>query len=387
MVSASRRVKPDDVPDQIERLHQHAPLTDVHVHPSLKAYLFERNLWRHFWSGKAWDPFSSRSDFKMLEKGGVGVIWAAHYLPERELFSDCRLIRYAASLFVPDSRRLVEGSLFERTLEMMGALEREIGRRPDRVELARSAADVIRIREDGKLAVVHAIEGSHILEGDLDNLEALADRGVAMLTLAHFYPNGVAAHVDGVPEGLFIRKVCGFEFGTGGSPPLTDFGRALLARLKALPMLVDVTHCTPEARAAVYAELGGESPIMASHVGVARHNRNPYNLGDEEIREIARSGGAVGVIFMTYLLDSSHPKDGLASIWRTIEHVHDVTGSWDHIVLGSDFDGFTDPPDDLRDSSSMGRVTGMLLERGVPEDDVMKILGGNAQRVLQAGWR
>jgi len=307
VVSASRRVKPDDVPDQIERLHQHAPLTDVHVHPSLKAYLFERNLWRHFWSGKAWDL--SRK-----------VAWASsgrRTTCKRELFSDCRLIRYAASLFVPDFRRLLEGSLFERTLEMMGALEREIGRRPDRVELARSAADVI----------------------------------------------------------------------TGGSPPFTDFGRALLARLKALPMLVDVTHCTPEARAAVYAELGGERPIMASHVGVARHNRNPYNLGDEEIREIARSGGAVGVIFMTYWLDSSHPKDGLASSWRTIEHVHDVTGSWDHIVLGSDFDGFTDPPDDLRDSSSMGRVTGMLLERGVPEDDVMKILGGNAQRVLQAGWR
>jgi membrane dipeptidase len=387
VVSASRRVRPDDVPDQTKRLHQRAPLTDVHVHPSLKAYLFKRNLWRHFWSGKAWDPFSSRSDFKMLEKGGLGVIWAAHYLPERELFSDCRLIRYAASLFVPDFRRLVEGSLFERTLEMMSALEREIGRRPDRVELARSAADVIRIREHGKLAVVHAIEGSHILEGNLDNLEALADRGVAMLTLAHFYPNGVAAHVDGLPEGMFIRKLCGFEFGAGGSPPLTDFGRALLGRLKALPMLVDVTHCTPEARAAVYAELGGERPLMASHVGVARHNRNPYNLGDEEIREIARSGGAVGVIFMTYWLDSSHPKDGLASIWKTIEHVHNVTGSWDHIVLGSDFDGFTDPPDDLRDSSSMGRVTGMLLERGVPEDDVMKILGGNAQRVLQAGWR
>ncbi|KPK56863.1 MAG: hypothetical protein AMS21_12260, partial [Gemmatimonas sp. SG8_38_2] len=183
--------------DAVSRLHRDAPLTDVHVHPSLKAYLYNRDLRRHYWSGKAWDPFSSRSDFRMLENGGVGVIWAAHYLPERELFEDCPLIRTAAEIFVIDSQRLFRGSLFERTVEMIGALEREIARRPDRVELARSAADVVRIREAGKLAVVHSVEGGHILEGELGNLEVLADLGVAMLTLAHFYPNGIATHVDG----------------------------------------------------------------------------------------------------------------------------------------------------------------------------------------------
>ena len=371
----------------MRRLHRDAPLTDVHVHPSLKAYLYNRDLWRHYWSGKAFDPFASRSDFKMLEQGGVGVIWAAHYLPERELFEDCPLIRSAAQLFVIDSHRLFRGSLFERLVEMIGAMEREIDRKPERVELAKSAADVVKIREAGKLAVVHTVEGSHALEGNLENLDVLANLGVAMLTLAHFYPNGVVSHVDGIPEGMFIKKVCNFEFGAGGTPPLTEFGRALLRKLKTLPMIVDVAHCTREAREAIYAELDGECPLMASHVGVAHLNSDPYNLGDEEIREIAAGGGAVGVIFMTYWLDREHPADGLESIWKTVEHIHDVTGSWDHIVLGTDFDGFTDPPDDLRDSSSMGRVTGMLVERGVPEPDIAKILGGNAQRVLEAGWR
>jgi membrane dipeptidase len=126
---------------------------------------------------------------------------------------------------------------------------------------------------------------------------------------------------------------------------------------------------------------------MASHIGAAQLNPDPYNLGDEEIREIAKRGGAIGVIFMTYWLDREHPKNGLEPIWKTIEHIHDVTGSWDHIVLGTDFDGFTDPPDDLRDASSMGSVTRLLLERGVSEVDVAKVLGGNAQRVLAAGWR
>jgi len=382
-----REMGEKDVVDRVERLHHDAPLTDVHVHPSLKAYLYNRNLWRHYWSGATFDPFSSRSDFEMLEKGGVGVIWAAHYLPERELLDQCPLIRAAAELFVIDSHRLFRGSLFERTVEMIGAMEREIARRPERVELARSAADVVRIREAGKLAVVHTVEGCHVLEGELDNLEVLANLGVAMITPAHFYPNGIASHVDGIPEGMFIKKVCSFEFGAGGGPPLTEFGRALLRRAETLSMIVDVTHCTREAREAIYSEVNRERPLVASHVGVTHLNPDPYNLSDEEIREIAARSGAIGVIFMNYWLDRDHPKDGLESIWKTVEHIHDVSGSWDAVMLGTDFDGFTDPPDDLRDSSSMGRVTGMLLERGVSEPDVAKILGGNAQRVLEAGWR
>ena len=67
--------------------------------------------------------------------------------------------------------------------------------------------------------------------------------------------------------------------------------------------------------------------------------------------------------------------------------MHHVTGSFDHVALGTDFDGFTDPPDDVRDASQLGKVTRMLLERGVRETDVRKILGGNAQRVLERGWR
>ena len=128
-------------------------------------------------------------------------------------------------------------------------------------------------------------------------------------------------------------------------------------------------------------------PVLASHVGVARLRNDPYNLSDDELREIAASGGVIGVIFMTYWLSPDKPANGLEVIWQTMEHIHAVTGSWDHVMLGTDFDGFTDPPDDVRDASELPKVTQMLLDRGVPEDDVMKILGGNAMRVLEAGWR
>jgi hypothetical protein len=87
-------------PDHIAQLHREAPLTDIHAHPSLKAYLFRRNLWRHYRSGKTFNPFSTRSDFRMLTRGGVGVLWNALHLPERELFK-CFWLRLAGLLVLP----------------------------------------------------------------------------------------------------------------------------------------------------------------------------------------------------------------------------------------------------------------------------------------------
>src|SRR5262245_45652495 len=127
-------------PAVIARLHREAPLTDVHVHPSLMAFLFRRNLWRHYMSGRSFNPFSSCSDFPTLAKGGVGVIWAAHYLPELRLFRQCFLLKTAGWLVLPAYRKITTGGRLHRMLEMIDVLEREVGRRPERTEMARRAA-------------------------------------------------------------------------------------------------------------------------------------------------------------------------------------------------------------------------------------------------------
>jgi len=370
---------------RIDQLHRDSPLTDIHIHPSLKAYLFGRNLWRHYSSGRSFNPFSSRSDFATLEKGGVGVVWNSLHLPERQL-AQCRWVSLAGALLVPAYRKLASGNLMDRLLEQMDAMEREVARRPDRTEVARSASDVRRIRRDGKLAVVHTVEGAHVLDGKLEHLDRLAARGVAMLTLSHFFDNGVAAQVIGIPPKNIARKLCSYDFGWSHREPLTPFGQDVVRRMGALGMIVDITHCVLEARQAVYLEVGRSRPIVASHIGVAAINPDPYNLRDEEIQEIAATGGLIGLIFMTHWLDPAEPRNGLDPLWRTVEHIHNVTGSFDHIALGTDFDGFTDPPDDLRDASAMPRFTQMLLDGGMSESDIRKMLRENAQRVLEAGW-
>lgn len=373
--------------EDIWRLHREAPMTDVHVHPSLKAYLFNRNLWRHYCSGKTFNPLASRSDFNMLQKGRVGVMWVAHYYPERQLLQDCAILRLARFVVPGTYRKLTKGRQIDRMLEMMDRMEREIQRHPDRAELARSVADITRIRGNGKIAVLHTVEGAHVLEGNIDNLQKLADRDVAMLTLTHFYRNDVASQVNAIPKTFFINKLCKFKFHTGEESALTEFGKEVLQKMGELRMLVDITHCTPQARAAVYAEMSSDRPVIATHIGAHRFNPDVYNLTDDEIQEIARRDGAIGVIFMNYWLDPRDPKQGREIIWKTIEHIQQVTNSWDHIMLGTDFDGFTDPPDDLRDSSRLGKITRLMLERGVTEAEVKKVLGGNAQRVLETGWR
>jgi membrane dipeptidase len=60
-----------------------------------------------------------------------------------------------------------------------------------------------------------------------------------------------------------------------------------------------------------------------------------------------------------------------------------VAGS-DHVGIGSDFDGVPALPDDLQTAAALPAVTSRLLERGLSESDVEKVLGGNFLRVFSA---
>jgi membrane dipeptidase len=125
---------------------------------------------------------------------------------------------------------------------------------------------------------------------------------------------------------------------------------------------------------------------MFSHVGVQPLATEPMSPTEDEIRHIADTGGVVAVIFMNYWLGEHDTSNGLDAIVATAKHIADV-GGIDTVAFGSDFDGFTDPPDDIKDISQMPRLTDALLEAQFSESDVEKILGRNMERVLRMGWR
>jgi membrane dipeptidase len=370
-------------------------LTDIHAHPAMNAFLWDRDLRRHYWTGRTFDPLASLSDFKMLEQGGVKVLWSSLHVPEQD-FLRCGVIRVAAH-FTAGGRTLLKQNAWNCVLVMMAEMERQVARAGDRFEVARSNAELDAVLAARKTAIVHTVEGGQVLSaglaaddlpGRLTRLEQLADRGVASITLAHLFPNDLAGHAEAIPAEQRSFPICKLDTGVDLSRGLTPSGRAVLERMVELRIVPDVTHCTPVARREVYELVANRVPVIASHVGVQSMNPEPYNLDESDVRAIAASGGVVGVIFMPYWLDKAHPGPGLDAIWRTMEVVRGWSdGSWEHLALGTDFDGFTDPPDDCKSEAELPRVRELLEAKGVAADAVEAVLGGNARRVLRSGWR
>jgi membrane dipeptidase len=406
-------------------LHYAATVVDCHAHPALKAVLFHRDLTRRYRPLTAffWPP-NVETNFPALEQGGVDVLLSAIYAPERPILTDLpwlKVLRYAPWPWVRRTwHALFKRTYFEATVGLLDDLEERIesynrrakpGNPRRRVELAHSVEDLDRMVSQGNggpIAFVHTVEGGHSLQGEtgsadeiLGNLDALFERGVAALTLAHFYPNRLASPVFPYPEYLLPlisekhidRLWAEHDLARG----LTSIGQQVVERMLELGMIIDVSHATPPARRRVYeiAELSNkQGAVVATHVGAYEINPSPYNLEDWEIRWMADHGGAVGIIFTTYWLMPNATRLGLNFISRTIEHfVQAGGGTTDHVVIGSDFDGFTDTPDDLRDASKMPRLTQRLVselksagQRKYTDEDVEKILGKNALRVLHEGW-
>jgi microsomal dipeptidase-like Zn-dependent dipeptidase len=288
-------------------------------------------------------------------------------------------------------------------------------------------AEIVRMGEDAPIALIHSVEGGHSLHGELAgknlkaikafhvqgvtegkdqieeeimaNLQSLFDAGVACLTLAHFYPNYLAAPCFPYPDyalkyldllGDSDKERIHHDLTLG----LTELGEKVVGRMLHLGMLVDVTHCTPAARQRVYQiadAINVDYRVIASHVGVQAINPDPVNLDDWEIEWIARRKGVVGIIFMPYWLQPHRQESGLNTLSRTIAHVVQVGGE-DVIAFGSDFDGFTDPPDELVHYGQLPRLTQRLMAERLasgpkyPDALIDKILGGNVLRVLLNGW-
>lgn len=403
-------------------LHRQATVVDVHAHPSLKVSLFRRSLAsRGGPPAAAFSPFSLRTSFPRLEEGGVDLLLSALHVPEAPLLDDIPLLKLLRRITPRVWAELVAPPYFAATMNALEAMEAQVEQRvPGQkrfARLARSVAELDAILAGGDeapIAIVHTVEGAHCLQGIvagkrvpdqpsaeaideiLANLESFFNRGAALLTLAHFYPNYVTSPCFQFPETILPlarwRQALQRHDITAGLGPA---GEAVVSRMFELGMLVDITHCTPLARSQVYTlaeQAGVQGRVVATHVGAQAINPSPYNLADWEIRWLADHGGFAGVIFMNYWLMPHETRFGLNFIARPLAHFIEVGGE-EVAALGTDFDGFTDPPDDLVDASQLPRLTQHLFaamaspsERRYGDETIRKILGGNALRVLRAGW-
>jgi len=290
------------------------------------------------------------------------------------------------------------GGAFRRALRYMDEIHAIVDAHPGALRFATGAADVRRAKADGVVAIFIGVEGGHAIEDSLDNLRELKRRGACYLTLT--WNNGNEWAGSSIGSG---------DTRTGG---LTTFGRAVIAELNRLGMLVDVSHTSSETLTDVLA--ASDAPVIASHSSARAIADHPRNLTDDELRAIAERGGVICVNFysrfievrMRAAMDAAEarverepagtaaqraarldallariPPTPLSILIDHIDHVARVAGI-DHAGLGSDFDGIRLTPAGLQDVTAYPRIAQALLDRGYSDDDVRKVLGANVLRLV-----
>ena len=251
-------------------------------------------------------------------------------------------------------------SLKERALDQATRLQAMADREPENLRIVRSAADLNQLlsaRKDGAKTVgaMLGTEGGHPLEGDIANLSTLYDTGFRIMGLTHFFDNELGGSLHG-------------ESGDG----LSDFGTEVVNELMTRGMVIDLAHASPQMVRDVLA-IDGTQPII-SHTGIRSNCETQRNLPDDLIRAVAAKGGVIGIGYWRDVNCGATPADIAKSIRAAITLVGE-----DHVSLGSDYDGSVDAP---FDTAGIAALTQALIDSGLSEDQIAKIMGGNMMRYL-----
>jgi len=235
----------------------------------------------------------------------------------------------------------------------------------------------------------HCIEGGFAFGGDPGNVAKVAARGVAYVIPAHLFFRGVATCENAfpfLPDELFDDLNPEQDSNTG----LTQVGKDIVSEIFRNKMIVDVTHCTQLARNDIFAIARNfpGSPVISSHNGVQHQSNYPLNLSDDAIRQIADTGGVIGVILFPHWLrqpdDQIFGSRKLSLVLDTMQHIANVA-NFDHVAIGTDLDGFIEPVEDCDKYSKTPALVSAIQARFPQHAD--QILSGNALRVLAAGWK
>lgn len=302
----------------------------------------------------------------------------------------------------------------------MDTLDAVAARNPDKIIKVANYAQLMKSVKQHKIAAMFGVEGGHMIENDLNKLEAMYNRGVRYLTLTHnISPDWATSAADETNPNPVIGKGLNSE----GKKGLTDFGKQVVQKMNQLGMLVDVSHVGDQTFWDVIKY--STKPIIASHSSVYTLVHHRRNLKDDQIKAIAKNGGVIQINFNPGFIDSTFDKKEAAFLQEhaaendslmkasmgdfyalnylyqkyateansmrpplsmVIDHIDYVVKlvGVDYVGLGSDFDGTNLTPQQLDDVTDYPLITKALVERGYNEKDIDKILGGNFLRVLKA---
>lgn len=231
----------------------------------------------------------------------------------------------------------------------------------DRVGFAESSSDILRLKAQGKKAILRGIENGYAIGKDIGLLEQFKHRGIVYMTLCHNGDNDICDSARGNEE-------------HGG---LSDFGREVVQQMNRLGILVDLSHASEKS---FYDALElSKVPIVCSHSSAKALCNHPRNLTDDQMRALAKADG----VAQTTVYQGFLRTDGQATIIDAVEHLCHAAKIMgvEHVGLGTDFDGDGGVPG-LADASEIINFTRHLLRRQFSEQDIRLIMGGNFLRLI-----
>lgn len=323
------------------------------------------------------------TDIPKLREGHVGAQFWAAYVPVTTMHEGEHPAVYA--------------------LEQIDLVHRLCTRYPRDLAMAYTAADVERNFKAGKISCLIGIEGGHAIESSLGALRMFYALGTRYMTLTHWETTDWAdAATDSAKHG-----------------GLTAFGEQVVLEMNRLGMLVDLSHVSDGTMSDALRV--SKAPVMFSHSSARSLSNHVRNVPDSILKLVTANGGIVmvnfnpGFVSETVRLyedsiatrtkalraagvdtlaladsakrwDKNAPRATLQQVADHIEHVRDVAGI-DHVGLGSDFDGITSVPAGLENVSKFPDLIAELLKRGWKPEDVKKLVGLNALRVMREAER
>ena len=283
------------------------------------------------------------------------------------------------------------------TLEQIDLIRRMEEAHPDVFLPARRAADYAKARALGKIASFIAVEGGVGLENSLSPLRVWHAAGVRLMTLCH---NETLDWVDSATDAPR----------NGG---LNAFGRAIVAELNRLGIVIDLAHTSHEAmRRALDVT---QAPVALSHANAYSLCDHPRNAPDDVLTRLRDNGGVVMATFVPGFVSQplrdwlrrsrgaygkpplaadpkaefaeleakqgTAPKATLGQVADHIERLVETAGV-NHVGVGSDYFGGASP-EGLENVSRFPHLFAELVRRGFSERDLEKLSSANMLRVLR----
>lgn len=281
-----------------------------------------------------------------------------------------------SSIFV-HSYQLPEMGL-RKALDQISALMAEAEEQPDMIMLCRNMSEVDEANAKGRTALLLSLEGADPIGNDLSLLRIFYTLGVRSIGLTWSRRNYAADGCTFSPQREGAR---------GG---LTAFGVELLEESERLGILVDISHLNDEGVADVARF--ATKPFIASHSNCRELMPHARNLTDGQIRLVADSGGVIGMnCCSAFVSQDTGGRISPAGLVTHMQHIVKLVGD-DFVGLGLDCcDRLADfrktPPniggtyDTVPDHSHLAELAAWMINAGLSDGSIKKILGANFRRV------